>query len=109
MAEVPNSAGEQRRRSGRIHRRAPASIQVRPASSFASEWKVAIPLLSPLATTSPQSSFEDMKVEASPEDLCNDRRSSDGEKIISLSWQHPAAPFYYEPPARVQMIFPRCK
>ncbi|XP_068646348.1 uncharacterized protein At4g14450, chloroplastic-like [Aristolochia californica] len=107
MADSQNSAGEQRRLSGRLQRRAPASIQVRPASSFASEWKVAIPLLSPLAT-SPPSLFVDPKVETSSEELRKDRRSSDGENIISRSWQHPAAPFYYEPPARVQMIFPQC-
>ncbi|KAG9441475.1 hypothetical protein H6P81_017329 [Aristolochia fimbriata] len=115
MAESGKGAGEEQRRpSGRLQRRAPASIQVRPASSFASEWKVAIPLLSPLAT-SPPSLFADPKAAAAAEEEAAargcDRRSSsssEGEKVVSRSWQHPAAPFCYEPPARVQMIFPQC-
>ncbi|CAL5337467.1 unnamed protein product [Camellia sinensis] len=93
MAETPMSSGS-RRPPSRLQRRAPASIQVNPAS----DWKTAIPLLSPLITSPPP---YDQTVEMKS---CNNQhhhhnQGTEPEKpMVFKKWQHPAAPFCYEPP-----------
>ncbi|KAK1418847.1 hypothetical protein QVD17_27994 [Tagetes erecta] len=76
----------------RLQRRAPASIQVTPAT----QWNVAIPLLSPLVT-SPE--VKRNCVNSNSNSNSDNRIVSEPEKvpIVCKKWQHPAAPFYYEP------------
>ncbi|OVA02442.1 hypothetical protein BVC80_9099g264 [Macleaya cordata] len=120
--EARNSGkGDNQRRQSRLQRRAPASIQVNPASSFAAGWKVAIPLLSPLAMspTSPPK-FGDRTAEISSSSNREESRqistsssqTTTTEKPSLKTWQHPAGPFYYEPakPAKfVPSFVPRCR
>ncbi|XP_044497947.1 uncharacterized protein At4g14450, chloroplastic-like [Mangifera indica] len=75
----------------RLQRRRPASLQISPASS----WNVAIPLLSPLAS-SPTSIDVAAEIKSRTESRQEQRR--DGEKPVFKKWQHPAAPFCYETP-----------
>ncbi|KAK9288278.1 hypothetical protein L1049_016729 [Liquidambar formosana] len=77
-----------RKQSSRLQRRAPASIQVSPAS----DWKVVIPLLSPLAT-SPEDRPATVK---SREEHHHHHQVTEVEKPVFKKWQHPAAPFHYE-------------
>lgn len=93
-------SNETQQRSSRLRRQAPASIQVNSASNCVSNWKVAIPLLSPVC--------EDRMVETSekvPEKNC---QSVEKERIIFRSWQHPAAPFQYEPAPIIAAFVPHC-
>ncbi|KAI3756738.1 hypothetical protein L1987_56561 [Smallanthus sonchifolius] len=81
----------------RLQRRAPASIQVTPVSN----WNVAIPLLSPLAT-SPDAKRNciDINEEECRRVVNSDNKSvpeSEKVPIVCKKWQHPAAPFFYEP------------
>ncbi|GFP85795.1 hypothetical protein PHJA_000723200 [Phtheirospermum japonicum] len=84
MASVENINHLGRRRQpSRLQRRvpAPASIQINPLS----EWNVAIPLLSPL--------------DLSPDNLTAEIKSSEKPVavVVMKTWQHPAAPFCYQP------------
>ncbi|OIS97970.1 PREDICTED: uncharacterized protein At4g14450, chloroplastic-like [Nicotiana attenuata] len=94
-----------RRQPSRLQRRAPASIQVNRAT----DWNVAIPLLSPLITspTSPESdnlkaAINSFSSSAHKEDL----RKEHLEKpmMVFKKWQHPAAPFCYEPAPLVPFV-----
>ncbi|KAL7177711.1 hypothetical protein ACSBR2_030973 [Camellia fascicularis] len=85
MAETQMRNSGNRKQSSRLQRQAPASIQIRPA-----DWKAAIPLLSPLIT-SPTS--HDLTVEMKS---CNNQQEP-AKPIVFKKWQHPAAPFSYEP------------
>ncbi|KAG1362568.1 hypothetical protein COCNU_10G007870 [Cocos nucifera] len=84
---------------------APSSIQVEPAPANVAEWKVAIPLLSPLdISTIPRIGDRTTETEAAP--ALEEVRSPDGEKKDAedgthrwMAWQHPAAPFYGDPAA----------
>ncbi|KAG7996813.1 hypothetical protein I3843_01G180200 [Carya illinoinensis] len=93
-----------RRQPSRLQRRAPASLQI---STPSSTWNVAIPLLSPLAAspTSPKLVTDrtvDMRPREESRQLC-----SEPEKLVSFKkWQHPAAPFCYEPAPRVRPFVP---
>ncbi|KAL5712162.1 hypothetical protein ACHQM5_014361 [Ranunculus cassubicifolius] len=99
-------------RSSRLQKNAPASIQVKPASSYASDWKVAIPLLSPvvLSPVSPSPSKQGTD-EISSSLLSRDSRQQDGkiEKVNFKLWQHPSSPFHYEPTPFVHSFVPRCR
>lgn len=77
-----------RRQSTRLQSRAPSSLQINRAV----EWNVAIPLLSPLASSPPPPPLP-VKREEPPQ---QQRRQSDPEKIVFKKWQHPAAPFCCE-------------
>ncbi|XP_071690577.1 uncharacterized protein At4g14450, chloroplastic-like [Rutidosis leptorrhynchoides] len=97
-----------RRQPSRLQRRAPASIQVSPSS----QWNVAIPLLSPLIT-SPENrncidnSNDEYRRVVNSDDNNNKIVKPEPEKtpIVCKKWQHPAAPFYYEPaPTLLQSI-----
>lgn len=93
MADSGNRKSAARRQPNRLQRRAPASLQISPAA----EWKAAIPLLSPLI----QSPTDDPTVEVRS---CSNSGSETSaaaaaEKpgVVMKKWQHPAAPFGYEP------------
>ncbi|KAG8373155.1 hypothetical protein BUALT_Bualt12G0141600 [Buddleja alternifolia] len=93
MASTENSKLPTRRRPpSRLQRRAPPSIQISPVT----EWKEAIPLLSPLVK-SPTSNNLTAEIQS-----CSDRdkeSAAAAEKavVVMKKWQHPAAPFCYEP------------
>ncbi|XP_057783274.1 uncharacterized protein At4g14450, chloroplastic-like [Salvia miltiorrhiza] len=87
--ESRNLSGR-RQQLSRLQRRAPASIQINPVT----EWNVAIPLLSPLVQ-SPNNLTADIKACSS-----SGKESAAAEKpaaVVMKKWQHPAAPFCYEP------------
>lgn len=73
----------------RLQRRRPASLQISPVST----WNVAIPLLSPLAS-SPTSI--DLAAEIKSRTDSRQEQRTEGEKLVFKKWQHPAAPFCYE-------------
>ena len=70
---------------------APSSIQVAPPSACASEWKVAIPLLSPLDILSLPVAPD---VAPAPEKKPPQKEE---KEMGNLRWRHPAEPFFYEP------------
>ncbi|XP_022138670.1 uncharacterized protein At4g14450, chloroplastic-like [Momordica charantia] len=94
-----SGAGSRRQQQpSRLQRRAPASLQI-----SRSDWKVAIPLLSPLVSPS------------SPTEIQNSRepstssQGSDPEKPpvpVTKKWQHPAAPFHYDSGPRAPRFVP---
>ncbi|KAJ0803798.1 hypothetical protein Hdeb2414_s0018g00538041 [Helianthus debilis subsp. tardiflorus] len=92
---MADRSAKSRTQPSRLQRRAPASIQVTPVSN----WNVAIPLLSPLATS------PDVKRNCVV--ISDDKTVPEPEKapVVCKQWQHPAAPFYYEPaPTLLQSI-----
>ncbi|KAB1219144.1 hypothetical protein CJ030_MR3G008385 [Morella rubra] len=92
-----------RRQPSRLQRRAPASLQI---SAPASNWNVAIPLLSPLASspTSPKLVTDRMGEMKAREE--SRQQGAEHEKVVFKKWQHPAAPFCYEPAPRVRPFVP---
>ncbi|KAF5736764.1 hypothetical protein HS088_TW14G00917 [Tripterygium wilfordii] len=82
----------------RLQRRRPATLQVNRAP----EWNVAIPLLSPLAT-SPKAVeiMTDLPRQKEPQ-----QRMEPEKPVAFKKWQHPAAPFFYEPPQLRQAFAP---
>ncbi|KAL9658943.1 hypothetical protein QQ045_000007 [Rhodiola kirilowii] len=101
-SENKTSSGQQ---PSRLQRRAPASISINPVK----EWNVAIPLLSPL--TSPVDRSIEMKLR--DQDLQqqhkkknnNSNQGMEGEKPpVFKKWQHPAAPFGYEPNTQSDLV-----
>ncbi|KAM3708186.1 hypothetical protein ACJW31_02G078300 [Castanea mollissima] len=101
-------ADSQRNKSGtssrsqpsRLQRRAPASLQI--AAPASSTWNVAIPLLSPLATspTSPKLGADE------PRQLQQQSSVAETDKVGCKKWQHPAAPFGYGPAPRARPFVP---
>ncbi|XP_061344668.1 uncharacterized protein At4g14450, chloroplastic-like [Gastrolobium bilobum] len=92
-------ADAHRNRSGVVSRRQPSRLQSRAPSSLqinrAVDWNVAIPLLSPLASSPPpppQQPREDPPQQQR-------RQISEPEKMVFKKWQ--AAPFCYEPSSGV--------
>lgn len=83
-----------RHQPSRLQRRAPSSLQINRSL----KWNVAIPLLSPLASSPPP-------LEVKPP---QDPPQHEPEKVsVSFkNWQHPAAPFCYEPAAVVPPFVP---
>ncbi|KAF8394300.1 hypothetical protein HHK36_020507 [Tetracentron sinense] len=94
---------QQQQQLSRLQRRAPASLQVSPPSSFSSDWKIVIPLLSPLAT-SPK-----LEVVKPQEKLQQEHQCLGTEKPVFKKWQHPAAPFCHEPAPFVPSFAPQCR
>ncbi|EYU32529.1 hypothetical protein ABFS82_14G023600 [Erythranthe guttata] len=90
MACIGNRNLSGRRQSSRLQRRAPPSIQINPVP----EWKVAIPLLSPLVQ-----SPDNLKAEINSCTSSDKGSAAVAEKpaAVMKKWQHPAAPFCYEP------------
>ncbi|XP_072984391.1 uncharacterized protein At4g14450, chloroplastic-like [Typha latifolia] len=86
--------GKLRRQRSRLQMRAPSSIQVSPAEPAAvAEWRSAIPLLSPLDISAVprvnRTAEREEEVAAPP---CRGNAVA-----VGATWQHPAAPFHYEP------------
>ncbi|KAG1354921.1 hypothetical protein COCNU_07G010330 [Cocos nucifera] len=109
--EPRKRGGKLCRQRSRLQMHAPRSIQVGPTPASLAEWRVAIPLLSPLDISTIPLTAE---AEAAPPTE-EEGRSPDGEKKEEVSrrwtaWQHPAAPFYYEPVPGNEPAFvvPRC-
>ncbi|XP_010262271.1 PREDICTED: uncharacterized protein At4g14450, chloroplastic-like [Nelumbo nucifera] len=116
MADIQgrnSGTGNRLRSPTRLQEKAPASIQVSRAS-FSSGWKIAIPLLTPLVvsptspnttqwmvevlrTSSSSSSSSSCSGEESRQQQQQDLQIPEAEKSIFKGWQHPAAPFFYEP------------
>lgn len=88
MADSGDRKSSARRQSNRLQRRAPASLQIGPAP----EWKAAIPLLSPLIQ-SPTSDDAAMEVRSETSAAV----VAEKPVVVMKKWQHPAAPFGYEP------------
>ncbi|KAH6768526.1 hypothetical protein C2S51_013862 [Perilla frutescens var. frutescens] len=80
-----------RQQLSRLQRRAPASIQINPVT----EWNVAIPLLSPLVR-SPDNLTAEIK-SFSSRDKESVASAAEKPAVVIKKWQHPAAPFCYEP------------
>ncbi|MQM13382.1 hypothetical protein Taro_046303 [Colocasia esculenta] len=111
MAETSGSAAVggqgkvlRRSNSSRLRMHAPSSIQVAPPSGCASEWKVAIPLLSPLDICSlpgPGETAVAAAAAAVPSEKHQQISGGDDGKVGAdfrrSAWRHPAEPFYYEP------------
>ncbi|XP_022722013.1 uncharacterized protein At4g14450, chloroplastic-like [Durio zibethinus] len=96
--------GGDRRQPSRLQRRAPASLQINPISS----WNVAIPLLSPLASSPPSIDRRTTEKREEPPRQEQQRQSqaTEPEKLVFKMWQHPAAPFCYEPSPFVPSFVP---
>ncbi|WOH12743.1 hypothetical protein DCAR_0832251 [Daucus carota subsp. sativus] len=92
MSDTSVKSSGNRRLSSRLQKRAPASIKISPAT----DWNVAIPLLSPLDGSPPS-----LPLRASEIKDCRDnaRKNNVTEKapapVVYKKWQHPAAPFCY--------------
>ncbi|XP_076935138.1 uncharacterized protein At4g14450, chloroplastic-like [Bidens hawaiensis] len=106
-------ADKSKRQPSRLQRRAPVSIQVAPAS----QWNAAIPLLSPLVT-SPEAKMSCANNNNNQEE-CRRAVNSDNNNnkvvlepeeapIVYKKWQHPAAPFYYEPAPAMTVLQSIC-
>ncbi|XP_047164931.1 uncharacterized protein At4g14450, chloroplastic-like [Vigna umbellata] len=80
-----------RRQPSRLQSHAPSSLQINRSV----QWNVAIPLLSPLASSPPPPPPPPQKDEPPQQ------QQRPPEKIVFKKWQHPAAPFCYEPPSVV--------
>ncbi|XP_022761131.1 uncharacterized protein At4g14450, chloroplastic-like [Durio zibethinus] len=93
-----------RRQPSRLQRRAPASLQICPVSS----WNVAIPLLSPLASSPPSIDRRttEKRVEPPRQEHQRQSQATEPEKLVFKMWQHPAAPFCYEPTPLVPSFVP---
>ncbi|KAG5078266.1 hypothetical protein JHK82_056961 [Glycine max] len=83
-----------RRQPSRLQRRAPSSLQINRAV----EWNVAIPLLSPLASS--PTPIELKPPQEPPQ------REPEKVTLSFKKWQHPAAPFCYEPAPMVPPFVP---
>ncbi|KDP40297.1 hypothetical protein JCGZ_02295 [Jatropha curcas] len=77
----------------RLQRRKPAPLQINPPTS--SRWNAAIPLLSPLLSSP---AAMDLKSREEPQSQPRNQ-GTEPEKAATVfkKWQHPAAPFCYEP------------
>ncbi|KAI6693436.1 hypothetical protein NL676_021146 [Syzygium grande] len=106
--------GGRGRQPSRLQRRAPASLQI--ASPASRQWNVAIPLLSPLASspTSPRLAADRSPPSPSssapppPAAGAGGAKQRGGEEpaVAFKKWQHPAAPFCYEPAQRKASFIP---
>ncbi|KAL2463668.1 Uncharacterized protein Fot_53324 [Forsythia ovata] len=97
MAENLKKNSEIRRRHQqpqptRLQKRAPASIQINPVT----DWNVPIPLLSPLVQ-SPTSNSLPAEIKSSCNSGNKEPVAAEKPVVVMKKWQHPAAPFCYEP------------
>ncbi|KAB2599799.1 hypothetical protein D8674_010070 [Pyrus ussuriensis x Pyrus communis] len=114
MAEAPRPSSGNRRQPSRLQRRAPppSSLQINRVP----DWNVAIPLLSPLVSP-------DQPIEAKSRDDSRYQRQHQQKELprhhhqgaeadksaqvaVFKKWQHPAAPFCYEPAQMVRPFVP---
>ncbi|KAI4317987.1 hypothetical protein L6164_025803 [Bauhinia variegata] len=102
MADAQRSkSGAGSRQPSRLQRRAPSSLQINRSC----EWNVAIPLLSPLATSPTAVEQKPAPKEDSRQQEAR-HQSAEAEKVVFKTWQHPAAPFCYEPASLVRPFVP---
>ncbi|XP_057475209.1 uncharacterized protein At4g14450, chloroplastic-like [Actinidia eriantha] len=99
MAEAATRRSGGQRLSSRLQRRRPASIQINPVT----DWKAAIPLLSPLIT-SPTSQDLTADIKSCNNQLHRNQASDPEKPIVFKKWHHPAAPFCYEPAPLVAFV-----
>ncbi|KAL6522734.1 hypothetical protein OROHE_016581 [Orobanche hederae] len=92
MADVGNRNPADRRKPNRLQRRAPASLQISPVM----EWNVAIPLLSPLVQSPTSDINRTVQIQSCPGSNKESAAAAAAENPMK-TWQHPAAPFCYEP------------
>ncbi|KAG9143048.1 hypothetical protein Leryth_006322 [Lithospermum erythrorhizon] len=76
----------------RLRRKAPKSLKINREEL---DWNVAIPLLSPLVASPDRIDFNSSTTN-------NNKQKKEVEKprvtvVVGKRWQHPAAPFCYEP------------
>ncbi|KAF5752374.1 hypothetical protein HS088_TW01G00282 [Tripterygium wilfordii] len=88
-----------RTQTSRLQRRRPASLQVNRTP----EWNVAIPLLSPLATSP---TAVDLMADLTRQKEQQKPRTEPEKPVVIKKWQHPAAPFFYEPAQLRQAFVP---
>lgn len=90
------AGGSQSESPTRLQSRAPASIDIKQASN----WNVAIPLLSPLVSPSScgSSGKEDVLL------MAENKAREEAKGPTFTKWQHPAAPFYYGPVPRAPFV-----
>ncbi|CAA3021584.1 uncharacterized protein At4g14450, chloroplastic-like [Olea europaea var. sylvestris] len=81
----------QQKQLTRLQKKAPASIQINPVT----DWNVAIPLLSPLVE-SPTSNCFPAEIKTGSNSN-NKEPTAEKPEVMVKKWQHPAAPFCYEP------------
>ncbi|CAK7327220.1 unnamed protein product [Dovyalis caffra] len=93
MAETLRNSDSTAARSqpSRLQQRRPASLQISPASSC---WNAAIPLLSPLNTSPTAIDMKSREVTPPPP---RSQGTEADKSVVFKKWQHPAAPFCYEP------------
>lgn len=89
-----SAAGSPRKQQSRLKRRAPPSLQI---ACPASHWNVAIPLLSPLASSPTSPELIDRPEAAEVRSPEAPQADQEKKPIIFKTWQHPAAPFCYDP------------
>ncbi|KAM3308891.1 putative protein, chloroplastic [Capsicum chacoense] len=97
-----SSSGD-RRQPTRLQRRAPTSIKV----DRVTDWDIAIPLLSPLITSPTDSESDNLKAAINAfSGSVGEVRKEQPEKpgMVFKKWQHPAAPFCYEPAPMVPFV-----
>ncbi|CAM8943403.1 hypothetical protein QQ045_008945 [Rhodiola kirilowii] len=102
MASNSNKSESKSRQPSRLQRRAPASIKINPVK----EWNVAIPLLSPLI--SPVDRSIEMKLREQQEEKQQQKKKKNNqgmETSVFKKWQHPAAPFGYEPSTQFRSLY----
>lgn len=116
------ATGKLSRQRSRLQMHAPSSIQVAaPPAAAVAEWNVAIPLLSPLDIVSLPIHHCDPKADDDADTSKDTRRPSRDDAQVPAeeeaqpeakwaTWQHPAAPFYYEPVAGngPALLLPHC-
>nr|XP_004495310.1 uncharacterized protein At4g14450, chloroplastic [Cicer arietinum] len=86
----------------RLQKRAPSSLQINRSL----QWNVAIPLLSPLASSPPPQPI-DTRPSQDPSHR-HQGTAAEPEKVVVTfkNWQHPAAPFCYDPAPIVPPFVP---
>ncbi|XP_006414707.2 uncharacterized protein At4g14450, chloroplastic [Eutrema salsugineum] len=101
MPKTSTSGAGNEQQPKRLQRRAP-SLKIELAS--VSTWNVAIPLLSPLAS-SPKISFDQFNVPP-PQNRIEKPTEEEKKTPVFKKWQHPASPFCYEQAAFVPPFIP---
>ncbi|XP_050374941.1 uncharacterized protein At4g14450, chloroplastic-like [Argentina anserina] len=115
MADSSKPTSSNRRQPSRLQRRAPppASLQINPVA----DWNVAIPLLSPLVSPDRPTADSKPRDDSRPHHHHHHKlqkpdpprhQSAEAEKSAAVfkKWQHPAAPFCYEPAPPVRPFVP---
>ncbi|KAK4794254.1 hypothetical protein SAY86_012248 [Trapa natans] len=89
-----SSSGSSRKKPpSRLQRQAPASLQISPSPS---QWNVAIPLLTPVATSPISPPRLPVAVKSQEEEAKEEETESKKLPVVFKNWQHPATSFSYE-------------